>query len=75
MSSELRTCYGSMIVRREWKFDSNGHLLKSTEEFLDLETKKPKKPSDDFIDEEIPPYHKTAELPFLPLLGTLHSRP
>jgi hypothetical protein len=74
MSSELRTFYGSMIVHREWKFDSNGRLLKSTEKFPGLETKKSKNPNDDFIDEEIPPYHKTAELPFLSLLGTLHSR-
>ena len=42
ISSELRTFYGMMIIRRAWVFDSKGDLLKSTEEFLDLRTKKPK---------------------------------
>lgn len=68
ISSELRTFYGGMVVRRDWKFDSNGRVLTSKEEFLDLETGRPKKPGEDFIDENIPQYHKISDLPFLSLL-------
>ena len=66
--SELRTFYGGMLVRRDWKFDSNGHLIESDEKFLDLKTENPKKPDEDFFDEETPLYHKASDLPFLSLL-------
>jgi hypothetical protein len=73
--SELRTFYGMMLVRRDWKFDCNGHLIESKEKFLDLKTESPKKPDEDFFDEETPLYHKVSDLPFLSLLGKLNRRP
>jgi hypothetical protein len=75
ISSELRTFYGGMLVRRKWEMDSEGLLLKSTEEFLDLKTNTPKKPDGDFIDKTTPLYHKVAELPFLSLLDKREQRP
>jgi hypothetical protein len=74
ISSELRTFYGRMFVRRDWKFDFNGRLLESKEKFLDLKTESPKKPGEDFVDEETPLYHKVSDLPFLLLLGKLNHR-
>lgn len=74
ISSELRTFYGEMLVRRDWKFDSNGRLLESKEKFLDLKTESPKKPDEEFVDEETPLYHKVSDLPFLSLLGKLSRR-
>ena|SRR5260221_13604022 len=68
LTSELRTFYGGMVVRRDWIFDSDGRLLRSKEEFLDLATKELRKPGEDFIDEDIPQYHQTSDLPFRSLL-------
>jgi hypothetical protein len=63
-----------MFVRRDWKFDFNGRLLESKEKFLDLKTESPKKPGEDFVDEETPLHHKVSDLPFLLLLGKLNHR-
>jgi hypothetical protein len=67
-TSELRTFYGRMHVRRSWKFSTAGELLKFNEEFLDLSTGNPKKPDDEFVDEETPQYKKVSDLPFFRLL-------
>ena len=75
ISSELRTFFGMMLVLRNWKFDSNGRLLESKERFLDLDTKSPKKPDEEFVDEKTQLYRKVADLPFLPLLAKLNRQP
>lgn len=61
---ELRTFLGDLIVIRTTLFDEKGVELKSTKEFLDLESEKPVKPTDSFQDIDVPLYKKTADLPF-----------
>lgn len=75
ISSELRTSFGMMLVLRNWTFDSSGRLLESKEKFLDLDTRSPKKPDEEFVDEKTLLYRKVADLPFLPLLGKLNRQP
>jgi len=64
IESELRTFNGNMIARRKWIFDPSGVKKKFTEEFLDLNTEKPKQPDADFEDRETPLYRNVMELPF-----------
>jgi len=64
IESELRTFNGNMIARRKWIFDPNGEKKKFTEEFLDLNTEKPKQPDADFEDRETPLCRKVTDLPF-----------
>ncbi len=61
-----------MTVIRERFYDPKGRLLSSSQQFLDLETKKKKKPGADgveFIDEPIPVYRTVKALPFYTLLN------
>jgi hypothetical protein len=70
--AELGTFYGYMTVIRERFYDTKGRLLSSSQQFLDLETKKKKKPGADgveFIDEPIPVYRTIKALPFYTLLS------
>ena len=69
--AELNTFYGNMTVIRERFYDPKGRLLSSSQQFLDLETKKRKKPGTDgeFIDEPIPAYRTVKALPFYTLLS------
>lgn len=61
---ELRTFLGDLIVIRTSLLDEKGVELKSSKEFLDLESEKPVKPTDSFQDIEVPLYKKVADLPF-----------
>jgi hypothetical protein len=61
-----------MTVIRERFFDPKGELLSSSQQFLDLETKKKKRPGEngeEFIDEPIPVYRTVRALPFYTLLS------
>jgi len=58
-----------MIVIRERFYDPRGRLLSSSQQFLDLETEKKKKPGADFEDETIPLYRTVKALPFYTLLS------
>jgi hypothetical protein len=72
---ELRTFYGEMIVRRQWIYDAKGRAIKSSEEFLDLQTERPKRPGEAFIDEPTTIYHRVADLPFLALVQKPPQKP
>lgn len=73
--SELRTFYGDYIVIEDIYFNSRGRLLKRTVKYLDLTTKKPKKPTSDFFSDnttasEADYFKRTDLLPFAKLLIT-----
>jgi hypothetical protein len=69
VEAQLNTFYGDITVLRDFYFDRRGRLLRKTTKYLDLETKKPKKPADgDFYDNEVRIYKKTANLPFAALM-------
>jgi hypothetical protein len=70
--AELGAFYGNMTVIRERFYGSKGMLLGSSQQFLDLETKKEKRPGADgeeFIDEPIPVYRTVKALPFYAALN------
>jgi len=69
--ARLNTFYGNMTVIRERFYDPKGKLLSSSQQFLDLDTQKKKKPGADgeFIDEPIPVYRTVKALPFYTLLS------
>ena len=67
IQATLNTFYGDISVVRHRYYDSNGKLLKSTKNFLDLQTRKPKKPVE-FIENPIPVYLNVSGLPFSKLL-------
>lgn len=75
VTTELRTFYGDYLVIRERFFNSRGKLLKQTSKFLDLTTKKPKKPTKEFADENsgfrrADFYKKVSALPFYSLTAS-----
>jgi len=69
--ARLNTFYGYMTVIRERYYDPKGKLLSSSQQFLDLDTQKKKKPGADgeFIDEPIAVYRTVKALPFYTLLS------
>lgn len=72
--SELRTFYGDYIGIRRQYFDKDGKILSNSVRFLDLKTRKPKKPSNEFLDgnpawDRSDFFRSTAELPFAHLLN------
>ena len=74
VKAELRTFYGDYIVIHEQYFDVKGKQVRKRSKYLDLTTQKPKKPTDEMLDEnsgffkaEI--YKSVAKLPFARLLG------
>jgi len=75
--ARLNTFYGNMTVIRERFYDPKGKLLSSSQQFLDLDTQKKKKPGADgeFIDEPIPFYRTVKALPFYTLLGKPAAKP
>jgi len=75
LNYELRVTSGQMIVRRQWYFDAKGHALKSSEEFLDLQTERPKRPGEAFIDETTTIYHHVSDLPFWALVRKPSQQP
>ena len=76
VKSELRTFYGDFIVIRNIYFDRNGKQLKKTVKYLDLFTRKPKKPAKDYIDgsdlssNEADFYKHASKLPFIKLISS-----
>lgn len=74
VDSDLRTFYGDLIVLQTLYFDSKGKLLRKTIEYQDLTTKKPKKPSKEFLKDNadfvngVDYFKKTSKLPFAHLL-------
>jgi hypothetical protein len=69
--ARLDTFYGSVTAIRERLYDSKGRLLSSSQQILDLKTKKKKRPGEDdgFKDEPVPVYRTVKALPFSALLG------
>jgi len=71
VESELRTFNGDYIVNRRRYFDRSGKLIHKTEKYLDLTTKKPKKPEGGVMGDdpkETDYYKTTSKLPFVHLL-------
>lgn len=73
--SEMRTFYGDYIVIREMYFDSRGRSLKRSTKYLDLTTKKPKKPIAELFEDNSALsrneyYKKVSNLPFYSLIKT-----
>ena len=72
VNTEMRTFNGDYIIIREYYFDSRGKLLKKTAKYLDLTTKKPKKPTAEMLDEnsdffKADYYKKVSVLPYYSL--------
>jgi hypothetical protein len=72
VNTEMRTFNGDYIIIREKYFDASGKLLKQTAKYLDLATKKPKKPTAEMLDEnsdffKAEYYKKVSSLPFYSL--------
>ena len=69
VASEMRTFNGDYIILHEMYFTPRGKLLKRTVRYLDLTTKKPKKPAPDMLDDngEKEYYKKVSALPFYSL--------
>lgn len=74
VDSNMGTFYDDMIVLQTLYFDSKGKLLRKAIQFKDLRTKKPKKPSKDFLKDSgdfvsgVDYFKKTSKLPFAQLL-------
>lgn len=67
---ELRTFLGDIIVNRIRFYDEQGGLLKETETYRDLQTRKPVAPTDDYQDVEAGEiYLRTKDQPFAALMG------
>ncbi|HEX6731737.1 MAG TPA: hypothetical protein VF074_17055 [Pyrinomonadaceae bacterium] len=67
ISAQLNTFYGDLSIIRELYFDKRGALLKNTRRYVDLKTKKAKKPGE-FFDHSVPMYLNVQALPFHKLL-------
>lgn len=72
VNTEMRTFNGDYIIIREYYFDARGKLLKKTAKYLDLTTKKPKKPTAEMADEKSDffksdYYKKVSVLPYYSL--------
>jgi hypothetical protein len=65
IEAQLNTFFGDMSVNRESWYSPEGNVLRSTLRYLDLKTKKRKKPGTDFQDEPVPLYRRVENLPFL----------
>lgn len=68
IDAQLNSFYGEVSVIRIRHYSERGGLLKSSSRHLDLQTRKPKKPDADFIDQPIPVYRNVSALPFHKLL-------
>jgi hypothetical protein len=66
--AELNTFYGEVSIIRDQWYDSTAKQLDAKRKILDLNTRKPKKPSGDFMDQEVIVYKKVSDLPFSKLL-------
>jgi hypothetical protein len=65
---ELNTFYGDLRVVSDHYYSQDGKLLKTKRLFLDLKTKRPKKPGDYQPKKSEPVYKKVSDLPFFKLL-------
>lgn len=65
IEADLRTFYGHMSVERVFYYDTRGNRLQKRTRYRDLSTDKPKKPDDNFIDNQVTIYKTTKRLPFL----------
>lgn len=63
IAAQLNTFYGDVSVLHDQYFNNAGIMLHSTRKFLDLKTRRPKKPGD-YFDHPVPVYRKVSELPF-----------
>lgn len=72
VNTEMRTFNGEYIIVRDFYFDSRGKLLKKSSKYLDITTKKPKKPTAEMQDEnsdfyKADYYKSVSALPFYSL--------
>ena len=72
VNTEMRTFNGDYIIIRNFYFDGRGKLLKKVSKYLDLTTKKPKKPTAEMQDEnsefyKADYYKSVSALPFYSL--------
>lgn len=67
ISAQLNTFYGDLSIIRQLYFNNRGVLLKNTRQYVDLKTKKAKKPGE-FFDHSVPIYRNVRALPFHKLL-------
>ncbi len=71
---EMRTFNGDAIIIQDFYYNQKGKLLRKTARYLDLQSKKPFKPSKEFLKENIDPsseinhYKSIGKLPFARLL-------
>ncbi len=75
VTTEMRTFNGEYIIIRNLYFDAKGKVLKRTSKYLDLATKKPKKPTAEMLDENSEFYNaeyykKVTALPFYSMTRT-----
>ena len=73
VEAELRTFNGDWIVERNYWFNPSGRQIKKTSKYLDLNTKKPKKPTADIKDDStgafaVTYFKRVDKLPFAALL-------
>jgi hypothetical protein len=74
VEAELRTFYGDWIVKRNYYFDTSGRQIKKTSSYFNLNTNKPKRPTDDVTSDTSGPFKVTVyknvrKLPFASLLA------
>jgi hypothetical protein len=67
ISAQLNTFYGDLSIIRQLYFNNRGVLFKNTRQYLDLKTKRAKKPGE-FFDHSVPVYRNVQALPFHKLL-------
>jgi len=65
---ELNTFYGDLSVISDHYYSREGKLLKTKRLFLDLKTRKPKRPGDYEPKKPEPVFKKASDLPFFKLL-------
>lgn len=66
--AELNTFYGNVSIIRDQWYDATAKQIDAKRKVLDLDTRKPKKPTGDFMDQEVIVYKKVSDLPFSKLL-------
>lgn len=65
VDADLRTFYGNMSVLRTFYYRPTGKPITKRTEYRDIQTNRPKVPTDNFIDNKVRIYKKTNRLPFL----------
>jgi hypothetical protein len=75
VTSDVQNFAVNEIKHSEWMFDSHGRIQNMKEQFLDMDTGKPKKPERDFTDVDTTIYFSVATLPFASLLPKPGAQP